>query len=225
MVQPSTKLPPDYNKLKGVEKALEEDVPEKRDFYTNIVVLPKPDGMHALKVAEEDLEIASVEFPWQPAREIDPYVGRQYPRLEGVEKGDELSIGTNESKLGFKICWMEFPAVMLLVTLAGVQLIIDDVIIFDMFPMVQKDQLEATDQKGQAKPDNGLWSLFNHKLARQLCSSIDEASQGRYKIWMWMSIRYRRFAQIAKLYGAWKSQQPWRAAAQQVLRDGSAMLV
>ncbi|KAH2183664.1 hypothetical protein KXW59_002580, partial [Aspergillus fumigatus] len=54
-------------------------------------------------VAEEDLEIASVEFPWQPAREIDPYVGRQYPRLEGVEKGDELSIGTNESKLGFKI--------------------------------------------------------------------------------------------------------------------------
>ncbi|KAH1272515.1 hypothetical protein KXW98_000527 [Aspergillus fumigatus] len=104
MVQPSTKLPPDYNKLKGVEKALEEDVPEKRDFYTNIVVLPKPDGMHALKVAEEDLEIASVEFPWQPAREIDPYVGRQYPRLEGVEKGDELSIGTNESKLGFKIC-------------------------------------------------------------------------------------------------------------------------
>lgn len=63
------------NKLKGVEKALEEDVPEKRDFYTNIVVLPKPDGMHALKVAEEDLEIASVEFPWQPAREIDPYIG------------------------------------------------------------------------------------------------------------------------------------------------------
>lgn len=111
--------------------------------------------------------------------------------------------------------WMEFPAVMLLdpcpwkhipfrdmvemsdtlswiqVTLAGVQLIIDDVIIFDMFPMVQKDQLEATDQKGQAKPDNGLWSLFNHKLARQLCSLIDEASQGRYKSWMWMSIRYR----------------------------------
>ncbi|KAK9593404.1 hypothetical protein V6Z90_004507 [Aspergillus fumigatus] len=97
MVQPSTKLPPDYNKLKGVEKALEEDVPEKRDFYTNIVVLPKPDGMHALKVAEEDLEIASVEFPWQPAREIDPYIGRQYPRLESVEKGDELSMGMNES--------------------------------------------------------------------------------------------------------------------------------
>ncbi|KAH2149279.1 hypothetical protein KXW33_004356 [Aspergillus fumigatus] len=201
------------NKLKGVEKALEEDVPEKRDFYTNIVVLPKPDGMHALKVAEEDLEIASVEFPWQPAREIDPYIGRQYPRLESVEKGDELSMGMNES-------WRSR-----FVTLAGVQLIIDDVIIFDMFPMVQKDQLEATDQKGQAKPDNGLWSLFNHKLARQLCSLIDEASQGRYKSWMWMSIRYRRFAQIAKLYGAWKSQQPWRAAAQQVLRDGSAMLV
>ncbi|KAF4288026.1 hypothetical protein KXX46_003896 [Aspergillus fumigatus] len=213
MVQPSTKLPPDYNKLKGVEKALEEDVPEKRDFYTNIVVLPKPDGMHALKVAEEDLEIASVEFPWQPAREIDPYVGRQYPRLEGVEKGDELSIGTNESK----------------VTLAGVQLIIDDVIIFDMFPMVQKDQLEATDQKGQAKPDNGLWSLFNHKLARQLCSSIDEARDSavlRVEHTLELEgVLKRRFAQIAKLYGAWKSQQPWRAAAQQVLRDGSAMLV
>ncbi|KAL4772409.1 hypothetical protein BDW60DRAFT_216430 [Aspergillus nidulans var. acristatus] len=79
---------------------------------------------------------------------------------------------------------MEFPAVMLLnpspwdhipfrdmvemsdtlswlqVTLAGMYLSIDDVIIFDVFPMLRKDLLEATEQEGPAKRDELVQESF-----------------------------------------------------------------
>ncbi|KAL4756086.1 uncharacterized protein BDW70DRAFT_164825 [Aspergillus foveolatus] len=197
--------------------------------------------------------------------------------------------------------WMEFPAVMLLnpspldhipfqdmvemsdtlswlqETLAGMHLSIDDVIIFDMFPMLRKDLLEATEQEGRAKrdelvqesfaltraslalvrprvliscqcctkPDNETWGFFDNKLARQLCSSLEGARTGRiqrldvdeHQIQVvhgihpnyvlkhrpeLESVLLSRFAQIFKPYGVWKSR---RAATEQELQDGGAMLL
>ncbi|KAL4744733.1 hypothetical protein BDW72DRAFT_187924 [Aspergillus terricola var. indicus] len=196
---------------------------------------------------------------------------------------------------------MEFPAVMLLnpspldhipfqdmvemsdtlswlqETLAGMHLSIDDVIIFDMFPMLRKDLLEATEQEGRAKrdelvqesfaltraslalvrprvliscqcctkPDNETWGFFDNKLARQLCSSLEGARTGRiqrldvdeHQIQVvhgihpnyvlkhrpeLESVLLSRFAQIFKPYGVWKSR---RAATEQELQDGGAMLL
>ncbi|KAL3430026.1 hypothetical protein BDV09DRAFT_200042 [Aspergillus tetrazonus] len=221
--------------------------------------------------------------------------GRRFQQKWGI---------SDESFLNWKTLlsgWMEFPAVMLLnpspcdhkpfldmvemsdtlswlrVTLEKMQLSLDDVIIFDMFPMVQKDLLEATEQEGRArrdelvqesfaltsaslalvrprvlilcqcctKPDNETWGFFDNKLARQLCSSIEGARSGRiqeldvdeHQIQVvhgihpnyvlkrrpeLESVLMRRFAQIFEPYGVWKSR---RAATQQEIRDGGAMLV
>ncbi|KAB8213194.1 hypothetical protein BDV33DRAFT_185227 [Aspergillus novoparasiticus] len=162
--------------------------------------------------------------------ESDPLYlqGRQFQERWGVSESSFLN--WMELLTG----WMEFPAVMLLNpspwdhlphaemvdlsttltwledTLQMAQLALQDVIIFDMFPMVRDDLLERTDVADRValvqesfaltveclrrvqprvliscqcctQPLNARWGFFDNAMAQQLCSSVAGAQSGQVR--------------------------------------------